>query len=79
MYGDGFIRTYLDTERVAAPAQADATLRRYGVAWTILMPGSPLAARLDHTPGWRRLYADRWAVVQARDGAGGGTQAVTTR
>jgi len=67
MYGNAFLRTYLDTERLRPPALADQTLRRYGVAWTILMPSSPLAARLDRTPGWRRLYADKWAVVQVRD------------
>jgi hypothetical protein len=79
MYGDPFIRTYLDTERVSVPAQADAVLRRYRVAWTILTPGSALAARLDHTPGWRRLYADRWAVVQVREPADAGTQGVAAR
>ena len=46
------------------------TLNRYKVAWTILTPKSAMVALLDRTPGWRRLYADEWAVVQVRDGPG---------
>ncbi|MGA0604112.1 hypothetical protein ACO2Q3_25630 [Caulobacter sp. KR2-114] len=64
MYGDTFVRLALDTEAADPPAQALATLRRYGVVWSITTPGSGLIPLLDRTPGWRRLYEDRWAVVQ---------------
>ncbi len=69
MYGDAFVQTYLAAEAVRTPSDADQALRRYGVVWTILQPTSPLVAHLDHSPGWRRLYADKWAVVQVRDDA----------
>jgi hypothetical protein len=40
--------------------------QRFGLRWTILQPGTPLIARLDRHPGWRRVYADSWAVVHVR-------------
>lgn len=64
MYGDALVRLALDTEAAKDPAAALATLRRYGVVWSLTTPGSGLIAVLDRTPGWRRLYQDRWAVVQ---------------
>lgn len=64
MYGDDFFRTYLATEAVKDGRSADGVLRRYGVVWTILQPRSPLVQHLDSSPGWRRLYGDRWAIVQ---------------
>ena len=44
-------------------AAFDRAVRRWGIGWTILPPASRLAERLDRDPGWRRIYADRWAVV----------------
>jgi hypothetical protein len=69
MYGDELVREYVTIESDASPASTDAALQRAGVAWTILTPSSPLARRLVHTPGWRRLYADRWAAVDVRTAA----------
>jgi hypothetical protein len=69
MYGDAFVQTYVDAERVKSPEIALDTLDRYKVAWTILTPKVALVDLLDRTPGWRRLYADKWAVVQVRDAA----------
>jgi len=66
MYGDDLLKLYLDAESGDNAAIAKA-FRRYDVQWTILTPKSPLVAHLDVTPGWRRLYADKWAVVQVRD------------
>jgi hypothetical protein len=44
-----------------------ATLAQYHIAWTIFPSDSPVAATLDHSPGWRRLYGDTNAVVHVRD------------
>ncbi len=66
MYGDDLLRLYLDVEH-GDPAAIARAFRRYDIQWTILTPKSPLVKRLDATPGWRRLYADKWAVVQTRD------------
>ncbi|MBV8473670.1 MAG: hypothetical protein JO234_09660 [Hyphomicrobiales bacterium] len=70
MYGDDFLGRY---ERIAA-GDADAlaaALKRYGVAWTIFAPTAHVAALMDREPGWRRLYADRFAVVHVREEAQG--------
>lgn len=70
LYGDEPLAAYL---RFVRPDSAafDEALRRGGVEWTILAPTSPLVALMDARPGWRRLHADGFAVVHARDGAGG--------
>ena len=67
MYGDDAVQAYFDIDAAKSPARVEQTFRRYGVAWTILKPSSPLAAYLDKTPGWIRFYADNWAVVHVRD------------
>jgi hypothetical protein len=69
MYGDDFVKLYLDVDS-AKPRIVDATFRRYGVAWTILSPASPLVAQVDAMPGWRRIYADKWAIVQVKGSPG---------
>ena len=69
MYGDAF----LDLYRRIAGGDADAlepTLKRYEIAWTIFAPNRRIVALMDREPGWRRLYADRFAVVHVRDDAG---------
>ncbi|MGD0640503.1 MAG: hypothetical protein ABSC22_07130 [Roseiarcus sp.] len=70
MYGDAFLDLY---GRIAGGDQEalEATLKRYAVAWTIFAPGEPVVALMDREPGWRRLYADKFAVVHVREGADG--------
>ena len=65
MYGDAFMARYA---KIVSPDQAalDAAIRQYQIAWTILPPDSPVVAELDREPGWRRLYADKYAVVHVR-------------
>jgi len=66
MYGDDLLRTYLDVS--SGKRQAfDTVIDRYGIQWTILTPSSPLVSLLDSMPGWRMIYADKWAVVHARE------------
>lgn len=67
MYGDAFLSRYGDATRAPGPA-LDRLLDRYRIAWTIVPPGDAVAGALDRMPGWRRIYADRHAVVHARDG-----------
>jgi hypothetical protein len=38
----------------------------YKVSWTLLRPQSVAALIFDHSPGWRRIYADDVAVVHVR-------------
>ena len=63
MYGDAFTARYA---RIAGGNQAalDAAIRQYHIAWTIMPPDNPVVSELDHETGWRRLYADKYAVVQ---------------
>jgi hypothetical protein len=65
MYGDSFLATY---GAIMSPNETAFTnaANQYGFRWTILRPGAPLVGVLDHLPGWRRLYADRTAVVHVR-------------
>jgi hypothetical protein len=66
LYGEASLERYAALIR-PDPATLDAVIRRYGIRWSILTPRSPMVAELDRRPGWRRLYADDYAVVQIRD------------
>lgn len=59
-----FIKTYAwgpDTETALA-----ATLRQYDVSWTIMPPGDRRVALLDKLSGWKRVFADKNAVIHQR-------------
>jgi len=66
MFGDGFLSEYA---RILAgePHAVDEALKRWDIAWTIFAPGQRAVAQMDHESGWRRLYADAFAVVHVRD------------
>jgi hypothetical protein len=66
MYGDDFTARYYKISKgdVRGWREADA---RWKFGWTILPPDNALVAVLDKEPGWRRLYADKWAVIHIRD------------
>jgi hypothetical protein len=66
VYGDPMLDLYSKLQ-AGDPAAIEETLSRYGVAWTIFAPDDRIVAVLDREPGWRRLYADRTAVVHARE------------
>lgn len=65
-YGDRFLADYY---AVTAPNKAalDRLMARWNFGWTILSPANPLVAVMDQRPGWRRLHADRYAIVHIRD------------
>ncbi|KRB52645.1 hypothetical protein [Phenylobacterium sp. Root700] len=65
MYGDDFVRAY-EAATLARPAALAATLDKHKIAWTILAAGNPAVATLDELPNWRRLWADKFAVVHVR-------------
>jgi hypothetical protein len=68
MYGDEMLSLYA---KLASGDRGtlEGALKRYGVAWTIFPPDSKVAAAFDREPGWRRLYADAYAVVHVRGDA----------
>jgi len=68
MYGGAMLGLYRKLD-AGDPATVENTLSRYRIAWTIFPPDSQTVATLDREPGWRRLYADKVAVVHVRQGA----------
>ena len=68
MYGDAFTQNYLKIVGGDRKAFADA-VRRYGIRWTILQKGDPLAKMLDSSPGWRRVYSDSVGVIHVQRNA----------
>ena len=70
MYGDPMLGLY--RKLIAGDRElVNDTAKRYRIAWTIFSPDARIVIVLDHEPGWRRLYADRIAVVHVRDEAAG--------
>jgi hypothetical protein len=69
MYGDEFFFNYQNALDLKDSELLPKLLERYQVDWTLLRPGVPAVALLDHMPGWRRLYADDTAIVHVRDGS----------
>jgi hypothetical protein len=65
MYGDAFLLNYTSMKN-SSPQRVQAELDRRGVQWTILQSTSRVAAMLDHSPGWERIWSDRHAVVHVR-------------
>jgi hypothetical protein len=61
MYGDAFVREYLDAARGSTEAWRRIA-GRHDIRWTILPPGSPLIGELERS-GWRRILADERAVI----------------
>ncbi|MFO1249331.1 MAG: hypothetical protein U1E93_14200 [Alphaproteobacteria bacterium] len=62
LYGDIFLQNYAAITAPDKDALA-ATLAFYHVRWTIFRADQPVVKLLDATPGWRRFYTDKLAVV----------------
>jgi hypothetical protein len=67
LYGNDFLQRYLEMTRLSHALLAQALARRH-IAWTLFQAGSPVADMMDLMPGWKRLYADRFAVIHVRTG-----------
>ncbi len=67
LYGDDFLKRNLAIAD-GDEAALTAALAQYDITWTILLPDDRAVLVLDHLPGWRRVYADRFAVIHARTG-----------
>jgi hypothetical protein len=66
LYGDIFLQNYATMISPDKDALA-ATLAFHHVRWTIFPAGAPVVKILDDTPGWRRFYTDKVAVVHVHD------------
>ena len=67
MYGDDFVQAYVKAK--SNPVRLKALIARYGFRWTLLAADNPAVAILDSTPGWKRIYGDKVAVVHVRTGS----------
>ena len=70
MYGDAFLKEYREGLLLAEPNGLQKLLEKHRIAWTILEPGSAAVTLLDHLPQWRRIYADKTAVVHVSTTSG---------
>ncbi|HEX7693116.1 MAG TPA: hypothetical protein VF409_01420 [Sphingomonas sp.] len=68
MYGDAFTTDYFKIAKGDA-RRWQAAEARWKFGWTILPPDTALVRILDREPGWRRVYADQWAVIHVNDRA----------
>jgi hypothetical protein len=67
MYGDAFVSSYFKALTLTGvPGALEAMLAKYNIDSTLLPPKTPAVQMLDHLPGWRRVYADKVAVVHVR-------------
>lgn len=67
-YGDPFIKRYYDAVSLMN-GKLPELLQRYHITWTLFAPHTPAIRLIEHLPGWHRLYADKVAIVDVRDGA----------
>jgi hypothetical protein len=66
LYGDIFLRDYATIVSPDKDALA-AALAFHHARWTIFSADAPVVRLLDATPGWRRFYSDKLAVVHVHD------------
>ena len=66
IYGDDFLKTYIEALALKESDGLEKLIKQYKVEWTLLPPGSPAITLLDHLPEWRRLYADKIAVIHVK-------------
>ncbi len=65
MFGNDFLAADVAAES-GDEAALSRLLDRYGVTWTLLVPEAGAVGVLDRTRGWRRVYADPYAVIHVR-------------
>lgn len=66
MYGDDFLKEYMEAVSLKGSDVLPRLLQKYRIEWTLMPPETAAVALLDHLPEWRRLYADKVAVVHVR-------------
>jgi len=65
-FGKKFAVDYFDAAQLQNLPRLDAMVDAYKVTWTLLRPNTTFAYYFDHSPAWRRIYADDTAVVHVR-------------
>jgi uroporphyrinogen-III synthase len=60
------MKDYVAAMELQTSGSLEKLLDQYKITWTLLPPDSSAVALLDHLPQWRRVYADKAAVVHAK-------------
>lgn len=68
MYGDDYVKRYSQANGGDA-AVIDKLFKQYDIAWVITQPKEGVVAVVSKRPGWKKIYADKYAVVLAREDA----------
>jgi hypothetical protein len=66
MYGDDFLRRYVEAMEMRNAEALPGLITKYGVTWTLLEVGNSAASVLDRMEGWKRVFADKYVVVHMR-------------
>jgi len=66
MYGDKLLKEYVQALELKTPDSLEKLIAGHKITWTLLQPETSAVALLDHLPDWRRLYADKTAVVHVK-------------
>jgi hypothetical protein len=65
-FGKQFAVDYFEATQIQNLTRLDQLADTYKVTWTLTRTSSPMAYHFDHSPRWRRAYADDIAVVHVR-------------
>jgi hypothetical protein len=65
-FGKEFALHYFDATALGAGGKLEELADAYKVSWTLLRTGSAPALHFNHSPNWRRIYADDVAVIHVR-------------
>jgi hypothetical protein len=68
LYNGDFLRDYFVIQDGRDQVVVEKALGAYAIEWTMFKPGDGIVDLLDHLPGWKRVYSDKFAVVHARVG-----------
>lgn len=66
MYGDAFAGAYFNMARRGDRDALMKMIKDNKATWTIFKPRERMVAILDREPGWKRFYADPFAVIHVR-------------
>jgi hypothetical protein len=66
LFGKEFVLKYGEADALGGGDKLEQLADTYKVTWTLLRPQSPAVLHFDHSPGWRRIYADAVAVIHVR-------------
>ncbi|WP_347337450.1 hypothetical protein [Bradyrhizobium jicamae] len=66
LYGEAFEMAYYRAMQLKDVNELLDILKTWQIDAVLLTPFTPAASLLDHTGGWRRVYADRNAVLHVR-------------